>query len=743
MKPATDPTIDSRVRVGDAIAERYVIQACLGVGGMGVVFRVLDRELDEEVALKMIHEERARSAEAIARFRREVKLARKVTHANVARTYDFGRHGALHFLTMELVGGGSLATRMRAPVPLAEGLRIATEIARGLAAAHGQGVVHRDLKPDNVMLAGDRVVITDFGIARAQDDALATTGAIVGTPTYMAPEQLGGNSIDGRADVYALGIVLYELVTGALPFHGDTPFAMAAARLARPAPDPRVLTPSVPEGVARLINDALSQRREDRPDAQSLADRLDALRGAGVAAREVTPAALVATDLALRVDARTVRIDPIESAPETAGFARELGLALRDNLAQERGVHLVASGGDSVLSGELRASGTRMRLRMRQTDRAGAILWSTRVEGDAGDLFDLEDRVVAEVAQAIRSQHGGRRGPASPALREEWANAMARLASLDPGEVRIGLASLEALHRDDPHDPAIMAGLAVALVQEWLVMSGVDPGIAARAEELALRALGADPHLADACFAMARVRMLNGDVRAGMRGLRETLTLSPTHAPAHFVLGAALCEAGHTEAGFRRFEVGHRLAPRTGNAYANEYRARLLAGHAREAERILSLAMGSPMMASITPVLTEVCAWTGDKRLASLAAEGLRTLMPGTHWEAALPFLDAIASGAWGERELAQAHAHFEAACSAPLASWYRALLREIGAGYLALFGASADVVLGFVRAAASQPACIDLAWFDHVPFLAPFRADARFAEARAQVAARVSDLGN
>src|SRR5262249_37071176 len=193
-----------------------------GVGGMGRVYRAIDRELGETVALKLLLKELVNSEAMVDRFRQEVRLARKVTHRNVARTFDIGEHGGEKFLTMELVGGESLSRVLarRGALPEVEALAVARQICDGIAAAHGVGIVHRDLKPDNVLVEeGGRIVITDFGIARSDrpDASSPTVGGAIGTPAYMAPEQVEGSaSVDGRADVYAFGAMLFEMVTGTL-----------------------------------------------------------------------------------------------------------------------------------------------------------------------------------------------------------------------------------------------------------------------------------------------------------------------------------------------------------------------------------------------------------------------------------------------------------------------------------------------------------------------------------------------
>ena len=269
--------------IGGILADRYELRALLGEGGMGAVFRAHDRELDEDVALKILHAEIASDASALTRFRREVKLARRVTHRNVARTFDLGMHDKTRFLTMELIVGESLGARMQRQIHLPELLRIAAEIARAPVRRTSWASCTAILKPDNVMLSDDeRVVLTDFGIARVVERGAADvmrTGMVVGTPAYMAPEQLENLTIDGRTDVYALGTILFELSAGRLPFSGDSAISLAAQRITTDAPDLRSVAPHVPEALAVLVKETLARRREDRPDAQSLLDRIETLRG--------------------------------------------------------------------------------------------------------------------------------------------------------------------------------------------------------------------------------------------------------------------------------------------------------------------------------------------------------------------------------------------------------------------------------------------------------------------------------
>ncbi|HVJ90311.1 MAG TPA: serine/threonine-protein kinase, partial [Labilithrix sp.] len=265
------------------LAGRYELLGMLGAGAMGTVYRARDSELDEVVALKVLNKELA-SSDMLERFRREVKLARRVTHKNVARTFDIGEAGGDRFLTMEFIEGEMLASLLarKGRLVLEDVVRLGLDVCAGLTAAHAADVLHRDLKPENVIVAKDgRAVITDFGIARAaaKHERSQTVGGIVGTPGYMAPEQVEGRSdLDARADLYALGAMLFELITGEMAWQGDTIVTIAAARLLKPPPDPRSLMPSLPAPVAELVLKLMARNRDDRfASAEETATALKAL----------------------------------------------------------------------------------------------------------------------------------------------------------------------------------------------------------------------------------------------------------------------------------------------------------------------------------------------------------------------------------------------------------------------------------------------------------------------------------
>src|SRR5678816_3034022 len=211
---------------GDLLADRYEVIDTLGVGGMGAVFKVFDRRLTRVVALKTIHPELAATPMMMKRFKQEVLLAQKITHKNVVRIFDIGEDQGTTFITMDFIEGTSLKDIIvkRGPFPPMEAVAMIRDVCRALEAAHSEGVIHRDLKPQNIMIdTGGHVVVMDFGIARSAESSGGTqTGSLLGTPDYMSPEQARMEEVDARSDIFSLGLIFYELVTGKLAFKGET-----------------------------------------------------------------------------------------------------------------------------------------------------------------------------------------------------------------------------------------------------------------------------------------------------------------------------------------------------------------------------------------------------------------------------------------------------------------------------------------------------------------------------------------
>lgn len=262
LSPTDDP--QSLGRFGN-----YEVLGVVGAGGMGVVLKAYDRPLDRTVAIKVMAPHLALSGAARQRFSREARAAAAVLHPNVIAIFGVATDAVLPYLVMPYIGGASLQKRLDngGPLPVEDVVRIGLQIAAGLTAAHGQGLVHRDIKPANILLdqGVERLVITDFGLARTVDDASVTrTGVIAGTPQFMSPEQVRGDAVDARSDLFSLGSVLYTACTGRVPFRAETPYGILR-RITDERPRPiREINPQVPAWLCQLVERLLAKRPEDR-----------------------------------------------------------------------------------------------------------------------------------------------------------------------------------------------------------------------------------------------------------------------------------------------------------------------------------------------------------------------------------------------------------------------------------------------------------------------------------------------
>jgi eukaryotic-like serine/threonine-protein kinase len=255
--------------VGEVLADRYELEELVGTGGMSSVFRAHDRLLDRKVALKILHQQYSGDDEYVERFRREARSVAALSHPNIVTVIDRGEHEGRQFIVFEYVAGENLKRLIerRGPAPVATALELAMEIARGLSFAHQQGLVHRDVKPQNVLLNGDGAAkVTDFGIARSLDvqHGMTQTGTVLGTSDYIAPEQAQGQRVDEHTDVYSLGVVLYELLTAQVPFPGENFVAVAMRHINEPPPPIRDKRPDVPPRVEAAVQRAMAKRPEDR-----------------------------------------------------------------------------------------------------------------------------------------------------------------------------------------------------------------------------------------------------------------------------------------------------------------------------------------------------------------------------------------------------------------------------------------------------------------------------------------------
>jgi serine/threonine-protein kinase len=255
---------------GARLAERFVIVRSIGAGSMGEVFEARDDKLGETVALKVMSGLALLEPEATQRFQREAVAARRITHPNVVRLHDIGEDGNLSFISMELVRGASLADRLRreGTLGLAEARELASQVCDALEAAHGTGVIHRDLKPHNILIDEEnRYRVIDFGVAQLPYlEGMTATGMILGTPEYMAPEQIRGRPVDVRSDIYALGAILFHALSGRPPYRGDSAIAVGFAHCNDPVPSLTKIRPEIDDEWERFVHRALQKEPSQRFD---------------------------------------------------------------------------------------------------------------------------------------------------------------------------------------------------------------------------------------------------------------------------------------------------------------------------------------------------------------------------------------------------------------------------------------------------------------------------------------------
>jgi eukaryotic-like serine/threonine-protein kinase len=267
--------------VGELIAERYELEELVGKGGMSSVYRAKDRLLERTVAIKLLHEHYSRDEDYVERFRREARAAAQLSHPNIVTVIDRGEDGGRQFIVFEYIDGQNLKqlVESKGRLPVRTALELGIEIGRALAFAHENGLVHRDVKPQNVLLGNGEVKVTDFGIARSADvkQGLTQTGTVLGTSDYIAPEQAGGQPVSALSDVYSLGVVIYELLAGEPPYGGDNFLAVAMRHVNDPVPSIAEARPDVPLRLDATLRRAMAKRPEER--FPSMADFVNELEG--------------------------------------------------------------------------------------------------------------------------------------------------------------------------------------------------------------------------------------------------------------------------------------------------------------------------------------------------------------------------------------------------------------------------------------------------------------------------------
>ena len=419
-------TDDLQSRLAESLAGRYEVDREVGRGGMATVFLARDRKHDREVALKVLHPELAASLGS-ERFLREIQIAARLQHPHILPLYDSGQAGTLLYYVMPFVEGESLRDRLDRDkrLPVEDAVKLGRDIAAALDYAHRHGVVHRDIKPENVMLHEGEAIVTDFGIAKAVSAAggerMTQTGMAVGTPAYMSPEQaMGEGEPDGRSDVYSLGCVLFEMLTGEAPFTGSTPQALITKRFTDPVPSVRAARKEVTGELEVVVTKSLAREPAERFDSAALvAQALGSPKvmtppNATPLATPATPstksiAVLPFADMSPQRDQEyfcegmaeelinaLMKIEELQVASRTSAF----GFKGKEQDVQEIGRHLNVG---SVLGGSVRKAGNRLRITAQLINVAdGYHAWSERYDRDMEDVFAIQDEIAQSIAKALR-----------------------------------------------------------------------------------------------------------------------------------------------------------------------------------------------------------------------------------------------------------------------------------------------------------------------------------------------------
>ncbi len=541
--------------IGTTISH-YEILAKLGEGGMGVVYKARDTRLERLVALKFLPADLARTESARQRFVHEARAASALNHPNIATVYDIGEaEDARAFIAMEFVEGESLRARLLGGMlPIEEVRRLAIQIAEGLEAAHAKGIVHRDIKPDNLLLTPEgRVKIMDFGVAKLGAGAgLTQAGTMVGTIAYMSPEQILGEAVDQRSDLWAFGVVLYEMLTGSLPFAKDREAALIYEILNR---EPALVDShrsEIPVMLRSIVRELLEKDPARRPpEAAQVAARL---RGTPVPAVAAAPAKSIAvlyfenlsperesdyfcagitedliTDLSRLRELRVVPRSDVLPFRNKEVNTREVGEALRVTY---------------ILEGSLRKSGNRIRIAAQLvSSRDGYQIWADRFDGLVDDIFELQNEVSRRIVEALKisltdsEKHSLARNPTDDLRAYDFfMRGREYLNRRGKRNTETAMRMFENALSIDGKFAAAFAGLAEACTHMYEWYDGESRWLG-RAIEMNQEALVHEPGSVEARFGIAMVYFHQQRLVEARRSLLAVLEADPGFYPAHLRLG--------------------------------------------------------------------------------------------------------------------------------------------------------------------------------------------------------------
>nr|MBC8450733.1 protein kinase [bacterium] len=552
--------------IGKTISHYRIIEK-LGEGGMGVVYKAEDSRLERPVALKFLSPRAMGTEEDQERFVHEAKAAASLNHANICTIYEIADADGKTFIAMEYVEGENLRVRMKsAPFSLDEALTIAVDIGKGLAAAHAKGIVHRDIKPANIVVTPNRVVkIMDFGLARVAGGAqLTRPGTTLGTVAYMSPEQARGDDVDGRTDIWSLGVVLYEMLTGRRPFLGDRDMAVIYSILnedPRPPIHPR---PDMPEALEAILKKALAKNRDTR--YASVLEFVSDISAVGHALKTGAPATLAMPSAGAQPrtgpSVAVLAFANLSADPAQEYFCDGMAEEIINALAQLEGLHVVARtssfafkgknedvremgrqlGVKTLLEGSVRRAGNRLRVMTQLINVAdGCHVWSERFDREMEDVFAIQDEISLAVVEALKMRLLGEEK--SKVVKRHTESVKAYRAYLkgryhwfirSSGDIEKAIEYLKEAVAIDPEYALAYAGLADCYGVLPMYRPVAPEEVYPKAKAAAMKALELDDSLAEAHSALGCIKdNYEWDWNGAEREIERAIALNPGYATAY------------------------------------------------------------------------------------------------------------------------------------------------------------------------------------------------------------------
>jgi serine/threonine protein kinase/Flp pilus assembly protein TadD len=612
----------------DSQLSHYRITAKLGAGGMGDVYRAEDTKLGRAVALKVLPEGMAAQPDRLARFAREAKAVASLNHPNIVTLHSIEEAdtaaGSVHFLTMELVAGKTIGDLLPPTgFSLERIVELALPITDAIASAHAKGVVHRDLKPANVMVSdeGERVKVLDFGLAKlsAGDTDLATTqmatltetGAVMGTPFYMSPEQARGADVDQRSDIFSFGVMLFEMVTGTRPFRGANVVALLSALLTDVPPVVTEIRPELPPHLGLIVQKCLEKSPADRyQTAREVHDELRALKG---------DASSTSIEAPLRPadDRKAIAVLPFANMSDDADnefFSDGMTEDLLAHLSTVKGLRVISRTSvmiykgttksirevakelsvQSVLEGSVRRAGNKVRIVAKLIEASSdSNLWTGTYDRELDDIFAVQSDVAENIAAALKTELAPdvvKRMRQRPTEEMDAYDLFLRgrqdIWTLDAVRIGEGFTLLEKAIELDPKFAAAHALIALGRVLSCYWGGGIGKEELPRGRESAERALELDQSCALAWVARGSIRYHHDwDWKGAEQDLKKALALDPNEAQAHFFLSVLCFICERFDEGLAAAEAGLQLDPHSAFQYTQVAYCQWLLGRDEEAER--------------------------------------------------------------------------------------------------------------------------------------------------------------